>query len=162
MGKLKTSEQIVKRTKRLATTFLISTGILTAGLAHNIVAYDNLDNKYQNIVKKYSYENPAYIELLSHATNTAIRELQDGEINDKEFIDKLDELREKPNEDILKQTTTHEQFKEYEKAKKEVEIIKYATIGNTLATGLVSGFAIIKTIDAAENAKIDREEREFN
>lgn len=161
MRKLKTTKQIVKRTKRLATTLLISTGILTAGLAYNLVTYNKLDNNYQKIVDKYSVENPTYTELVAHATNTAIEEHQNGEINDEEYFDRLDKLGEKPNEDILKQATSYYEFKEYEEAKKRLEIVKYAIIANTFATGLVGGFANIKTIDVAENARREREDRDL-
>ena len=160
MRKLKTTKQIAKRTKKLATTLLLSTGILTAGLAYNIVTYDKLDNNYQKIVDKYSVDNPTYTELVTHATNTAIEEYQNGKINDEEYFDRLDKLGEKPNEDILKQATSYNEFKEYEEAKKRLEIVKYATIANTVATGLVGGFATIKTIDVAENARREREDRD--
>lgn len=150
-----------KKDKKLATTLLLSTGILTAGLAYNIVTYDKLDNNYQKIVDKYSVDNPTYTELVTHATNTAIEEYQNGKINDEEYFDRLDKLGEKPNEDILKQATSYYEFKEYEEAKKRLEIVKYATIANTVATGLVGGFATIKTIDVAENARREREDRDF-
>lgn len=160
MGKLKTTKT-VKRTKRLATTLLITTGILTAGLAYNFVTYDEVDNNYQKIVDKYSVNNPTYTELVAHATNTATEEYQNGKINDEEYFGRLDELGEKPNEHILRQATSYYEFREYEEAKKQLEMVKYALVANTVATGVVGGFAGIKAIEAGENARREREDRDL-